>query len=276
MTETLHAHFVALHRQPRPLLLANAWDAASARLWQEAGAPAIATASAAVSWARGYPDGGALPRRALLDSLHDIVRVTSVPVTVDLEDGYSDDADAVADLVAEVVALGAVGINLEDSAADPERLVAKISTVRHRLGPTPVFINARTDVYLRGLATGAAAVQETAARLTRYAAAGADGGFVPGLTALDDMAGISAAVPVALNIMALPGLPSPATLAAAGVRRISTGPGLFKAAYAAGRESAAAFLQGEFTPMFERTLDYSEMNRLLSVQRANSVRIASR
>lgn len=265
MTDTLHARFLALHRQPRPLLLANAWDAASARLWQEAGAPAIATASAAVSWARGYPDGGALPRRALLDSLRDIVRVTSVPITVDLEDGYSDDADAVADLVAEVVGLGAVGINLEDGAADPERLVAKIDAVRRRLGGTPVFINARTDVYLRGMTAGQAAMQETVSRLMRYGAAGADGGFVPGLTALPDMADISAAVPVALNIMALPGLPSPATLAGAGVRRISTGPGLFKAAYAAGRDSASTFLQGELAPMFERTLDYSEMNRLLLV-----------
>ncbi|GHA68376.1 isocitrate lyase/PEP mutase family protein [Cognatilysobacter bugurensis] len=263
-TDTLHARFVALHRQPHPLLLANAWDAASARLWQEAGAPAIATASAAVSWSRGYPDGGALPRHALIDSMRDIVRVTDVPVTVDLEDGYSDDADAVADLVAEVVSLGAVGINLEDGAADPERLAAKIDAVRRRLGPAPVFINARTDVYLRGLATGAAAVRETVSRLSRYAAAGADGGFVPGLTALDEMAGISAAVPVSLNIMALPGLPPPASLARAGVRRISTGPGLFKAAYAAGRESASAFLQGDLAPMFERSLDYSEMNRMLS------------
>lgn len=264
MTDTLHARFVALHRQSRPLLLANAWDAASARLWQEAGAPAIATASAAVSWARGYPDGGALPRHALLDSLRDIVRVTSVPVTVDLEDGYSDDPDAVAELVAEVVALGAVGINLEDGEADPARLEAKIDAVRRRLGPTPVFINARTDVYLRGLATGEAAVREAVSRLARYGAAGADGGFVPGLTAQADMVGISAAVPVALNVMALPGLPQPAMLAEAGVRRISTGPGLFKAAYAAGRDSAAGFLQGDIAPMYERTLDYSEMNRLLS------------
>lgn len=276
MTDTLHARFVALHRQPRPLLLANAWDAASARLWQEEGAPAIATASAAVSWARGYPDGGALPRLALLDSLRDIVRVTSVPVTVDLEDGYSDDPDAVAELVAEVVALGAVGINLEDAGADPQKLVSKIDAVRRRLGPAPLFINARTDVYLRGMATGDAAVREAVSRLTRYAAAGADGGFVPGLTALDAIAAISAAVPVALNIMALPGLPPPAMLAEAGVRRISTGPGLFKAAYAAGRDSAAAFLQGNFAPMFERTLDYSEMNRLLTAYPASNAPIASR
>lgn len=264
MTTPLHARFCALHQQPHPLLLANAWDAASARLWQESGAPAIATASAAVSWARGYPDGGALPRTALLASLSDIVRVTSIPVTVDLEDGYSEDPATVAELVEKVVALGAVGINLEDGSADPGQLVAKIEAVRRRLGSTPVFINARTDVYLRGLATGEAAVQETIARLARYRAAGADGGFVPGLTAPGDMAAIAAAVPVALNIMALPGLPPPASLAAAGVRRISTGPGLFKAAYAAGRASAAAFLQGELAPMFERTLDYSEMNRMLA------------
>lgn len=264
MRESLHARFDALHRETRPLLLANAWDAASARLWEEAGAPAIATASAAVSWARGYPDGGALPREALLDSLRDILRVTTVPVSVDLEDGDSDDPGVVAELAAEVAALGAVGINLEDGDGSPERLVAKIGAVRRALGTRALFINARTDVYLRGLETGEAAVRDTASRLARYAAAGADGGFVPGLATLAHMARIAAAVPCVLNVMAVPGLPSVDSLADAGVKRVSTGPGLFKAAYAAGRDSAAAFLQGECAPMFERVLDYDRMNRMLT------------
>src|SRR3546814_7232850 len=93
MTLSPHAQFVALHDTDVPLLLPNAWDAASARLWQEAGATAIATTSAAVAWALGHADGGRLPREELLGSLHGILRVVSVPVTVDIEDGYSDDPD---------------------------------------------------------------------------------------------------------------------------------------------------------------------------------------
>src|SRR5690606_3972881 len=114
MTLSARAQFAALHDTDVPLLLPNAWDAASARLWQEAGATAVATSSAAVAWALGYADGGHLPREALLGSLRDIVRVVSVPVTVDVEDGYSDDPRAVAELMRAVASAGAVGVNLED------------------------------------------------------------------------------------------------------------------------------------------------------------------
>lgn len=264
MTSPLHARFVALHEAAEPLLLANAWDAASARLWQELGAPAIATTSAAVAWSRGYADGGALPRRDLLDSLQGIARVTSVPVSVDIEDGYSDDPRDVAELAAELAAVGAVGINLEDGAGEPALLAAKIRAIRERLGDTPFFVNARTDVYLRGLASGQAAVVETIARLSRYREAGADGGFVPGLAALDDVAAISSAVPIILNLMAVPGMPPVAALRTAGVRRISTGPALFKVAFAAGRKAAEACLRSEFEPMFASKLDYAAMNRMFS------------
>lgn len=264
MIEQHHARFVALHDAEQPLLLVNAWDAASARLWQECGASAVATSSAAVAWSRGYADGGALPRTELLDSLRGIARVTSVPVTVDLEDGYGDDPSAVAALVAEAVASGAVGINIEDGAGAPARLADKIRAIRVALGATPVFINARTDVYLRGLATGDAAVAETIQRLALYRDAGADGGFVPGLAAVADAAAIAAAAPVALNLMAVAGLPPPAELRRAGVRRISMGPGLFKVAFAAGRQAARSCLDGDFAPMLQASLDYDAMNAMFA------------
>lgn len=264
MTATLHARFAALHRADRPLLLANAWDAASARLWQEIGAPAVATSSAAVAWSRGYADGGALPHRELVDAVRGIVRVTSIPVTVDIEDGYSDEPQAVAALAAELIAHGAVGLNIEDGAGAPDLLAAKIRALRDALGST-VFINARTDVYLRGLASGPAAVADTIERLSRYRDAGADGGFVPGLAALEEAAAIADAVPVALNLMAVPGLPAASELHAAGVRRISSGPGLFNTAFASAREAAEALLQGEFEPMFRMRLDYAAMNRMFAV-----------
>src|SRR3546814_593379 len=158
MTLSPHAQFVALHDTDVPLLLPNAWDAASARLWQEAGATAIATTSAAVAWALGHADGGRLPREELLGSLHGILRVVSVPVTVDIEDGYSDDPLAVADLARAIAAAGAVGVNIEDGGGAPALLVDKIRAIREPDGAAPPFVHARPDVYLRGLASGDEAV----------------------------------------------------------------------------------------------------------------------
>ena len=266
MRDDLHAVFVALHRRDHPLLLANAWDAASARLWQEAGAAAVGTTSAAVAWSRGFADGGALPREELLSNLRGMARVLSVPLTADIEDGYSDDPDAVAALAAEVAAAGAVGINIEDGAGAPERLAAKIRAIRARLGDTPLFVNARTDVYLRGLAGGEAAVAETITRLSLYRDAGADGGFVPGLASVDAAESIAGAVPLAINVMAVPGLPPLAALGEAGVVRASAGPGLFRAAFAAGDDAARAMLRGDFAPCVDSTLGYGALNAMFAAR----------
>ena len=260
--DAMHACFNTLHDQDTPLLLPNAWDAASARLLQECGASAVATSSAAVAWARGYADGGALPREELLSSLRSVTRVVSIPLSADIEDGYGDDPEAVAALAADIVDAGAVGINIEDGAGTPDLLAAKIRAIRARLGDTPLFINARTDVYLAGLAHGDAAVAMTIERLRLYRDAGADGGFVAGLADADAAHRIADAVPLAVNLMAMPGLPPVAALADAGIRRISLGPALFKLAYAHADRAARAFLGGDLAPSFEVSLDYEAMNRM--------------
>ncbi len=149
------------------LLLANAWDAGSARLIESLGARASATTSAGLAWSQGYPDGDHLPVARLLDSVDSIVRVLSTPLTVDIEGGYSDDPDTVADTVLHLVRRGVSGINLEDGGDDPAVLCAKIARIREhcREAGSDVFVNVRTDVYLRRLApAGAASVQETLAR----------------------------------------------------------------------------------------------------------------
>lgn len=262
--DTMHARFHALHTNDTPLLLPNAWDAASARLWQACGASAVATSSAAVAWARGYADGGALPRDELLSSLRSIARVISIPLSADIEDGYGDDPEAVAALAADIVDAGAVGINIEDGAGTPDLLAAKIRAIRARLGDTRLFINARTDVYLAGLAQGEAAVSMTIERLRLCRDAGADGGFVPGLADADAARRIADAVPLAINVMAMPGLPPVAAFADAGIRRISLGPALFKLAYAHADRAARAFLGGDLAPSFEMSMDYEAMNRMLA------------
>lgn len=264
MTAPAYFSFLDLHHTKTPLLIANAWDAVSTALWQRAGAPAIGTSSAALAWACGYADGGALPLDALLHQVRAIVRVASVPVSIDLEDGYSDDPRAVAELAKEIAATGAVGINLEDGVGTPELLMEKIHMIRQALGDTPLFINARTDVYLGGLASGRDAVGMAVHRLSRYRDAGADGGFVPGITNIKDIAEIAAKVAMPLNVMAVPGLPSLQALCEAGVRRVSAGPALFQHTFGAGVNSVEGFLAGNFSSAPRAGTDYATLNRLFS------------
>lgn len=254
--------FRALHRGPAPLILVNAWDAGSARLMASLGARAVATTSAAVAWAHGYPDGDALPRDLLLTSVSAIVAAVDVPVSVDVEGGFGDDPAAVADLVAAVVAAGAVGINIEDGSAAPDLLCAKLVAIRAAC--PDLFINARTDVYLRGLVGADERLAETLRRVALYAAAGVDGIFVPGI-ALGDIAAVVAATPLPVNVLARPGLPDAAGLGALGVRRLSAGSGIAEAAWAATRSRAAAFLgDGDSDALCAGGGNYATINALMT------------
>jgi 2-methylisocitrate lyase-like PEP mutase family enzyme len=194
--------------------------------------------------------------------VREILRVARVPVSIDLEDGYSDDPKQVAQLVHEVADLGVDGINLEDAGKPADLLVAKIDAIRKTLGDTPMFINARTDVYLRGMASGEAAVAMTNERLARFANAGADGVFVPGLSALPEIEAVASATPLPLNVMTVPGLAPLDQLQQAGVRRVSAGIGLFQHAFAAGLQAARAFLEGDVTRPFDRPMPYDDLNAL--------------
>ena len=216
--------FEQLHHNAAPLLLANVWDPASAVLVQSTGAPALATSSAAFAWALGYADGGHLPRAELMAAIRRIVRVIKVPLTVDMEQGYSDDPEAVADLVAEAAECGACGINLEDGGQASEALARKIEAIKRKPQGRRVFVNARTDVYLHSLAEGDAAVAMSLERLRRYADAGADGAFVPGVRDAAATARLAQGTALPLNLMLVDGMPPIAQLHAAGARRFSAGP----------------------------------------------------
>jgi 2-methylisocitrate lyase-like PEP mutase family enzyme len=236
--------FRALHSGPDLLVLTNAWDAVSARVVMDLGAKAVATSSAAVAWSHGYPDGNALPVPLLLSTLADIVRVASVPITADIEAGYSDDPRAVGDTVGAVIDVGVVGINLEDGRGSPDLLCAKVeaarqAAVRHGV---PLFINARTDVFLRPAIPGHDPIVEAISRADRYAAAGADGIFVPGITDAAGIETLARDIKRPLNVMARPGLPLARELQRLGVRRLSAATWLARAALRAVREAGATFL----------------------------------
>ncbi|MEJ2818550.1 isocitrate lyase/phosphoenolpyruvate mutase family protein [Caulobacter sp. CCG-8] len=227
--------FHALHAGPDVLVLPNAWDAASAALMEDAGAKAVATSSAAVAWGRGYADGDALPVATLIDVIAGAARVIKVPLTADIEGGYTDDLAELSETVKAVVGAGAVGINLEDGRRDPDLHARKVAAARAAAQGAGVdlFINARTDVYLANLAEGEAALAETLRRAALYKDAGASGIFVPMPVEEDLLAQLAAGIALPVNAMGRPGMPSAERLAELGVRRLSSATGPFRAAYGA-------------------------------------------
>jgi 2-methylisocitrate lyase-like PEP mutase family enzyme len=252
------------------LILTNVADAAGARIVEQLGSKAVATSSAAVAWAHGYPDGNALPLERLVSTVESIARVISVPLTVDIEAGYSDDLKRVAKVIEAVMAAGAVGINIEDGTSAPELLVRKIEIAREVASRRQVklFINARTDVYLKSLVPAEDRVAETLKRAALYQAAGADGLFAAGVTAEYEIAALCQGTPLPVNVLGLPGLPSPEELKALGVRRLSAGSGIAEFLYGARASLAQSFLQtGKLDTRHLKAFTYGEVNALLAPNR---------
>ena len=261
----LAARFRALHARDHLLVLPNAWDVASARLIEVSGAEAIATTSAALAWSLGYTDGEELPLDLLVATVATITQRVSIPVTVDFVLGYSEDPERVAAAVLRLIDAGAVGVNLEDGDAPPELLAQKIRAVRKAVAAraVDVFINARIDVYLRGLVPPAEAVAETVRRARIYAEAGCDGLFAAKVTSPDDIKAILRETDLPLNVMLVPGIASIADLRSWGVRRLSAGPGLAEVAYGAARRACNELLQqGSYAGVYAGEMTYPEMNGL--------------
>lgn len=257
--------FRALHCDDVPLILPNAWDAGSARLMEYVGCKAVATTSAGVAWSHGYQDGRRLPVELLMRTVESIRRVVSVPLSVDIEDGYSSDPRMVQQTVAAVIGAGAVGINIEDGMDSPDALCQKIEAGR-RAGEQSgiqLFINARTDVYLRGLVAPHQMVAEVTHRSRLYRAAGADGIFVPLLSDAGAIQAVVEAVGLPVNVMACPGLPEASELGRLGVRRLSAGTGISQAVYDRAKSLAEAFLRrGESDSLVVDSMSFSDINGL--------------
>jgi len=246
------------------LILPNAWDAASAALSVAAGAKAVATTSAGVAWALGWPDGAAPPEGELLGALARIVRAAgTTPVSADIEGGFSDDPETVAGVVRRVAETGAVGINIEDATGPAEALADKIAAARAAVGGD-LFINARCDLWLRAIGPAEGRLEEAARRATLYRAAGADGLFMPGVT---EAATITALVGLGmpLNLLGRAALPDAAGLEALGVRRLSAGSNIAAAAYAAADRLTRGFLaDGSSAAQLGEAMDYGALNALMT------------
>jgi 2-methylisocitrate lyase-like PEP mutase family enzyme len=254
--------FRELHAPGQLLILPNAWDAGSARIIESCGATAIATSSAAVAWSHGYPDGNALPPHVLTRTIEAIVRVIKVPLSVDSEGGYSNDPAQVGETIAAFTSAGAAGINLEDATDGADLLCAKIEAVKSRAAD--LFVNARIDVILKKLVPPEQALEEIVARAARYRDAGADGIFVPMLSEPDQIRAVVQAIdPLPLNVMAIPTLPAATELRRLGVRRLSAGASIGRAAVSLTRELASAFLQdGDSAAVYAHVKDPTNVNDL--------------
>jgi 2-methylisocitrate lyase-like PEP mutase family enzyme len=259
--------FHQLHRADHILVLPNCWDVLSAVVLQEAGAKAIATTSAGLAWAHGYPDGEKLPVDALVRAIREITRVIDLPLTVDLESGFTDDLATLATTIDAVIDAGAVGINLEDASKTPELLASKIHAVKEVSGrkDVPLFLNARTDVVLRSSVLESEVVNEVVRRGTLYRQAGGDGFFVPGLVQLEKIRAIVESVDVPLNVLATRGVASVAEIEKAGAKRLSIGARLSEAVFGRLKRLATKLLHDRsLDELFTESLSFAEINRLLS------------
>lgn len=256
MTATLTgraAALRALHRPGEPLILPNAWDAGSARAVTAAGFPAVATSSAAVAESLGHADGETTPVGEMLDAVARIARAVDVPVTADLERGYGLRPD---ELVERLLAAGAVGLNQEDSdprtgkLVDPGEQADLLAAVRAAADAAgvPVVLNARVDVFLRPAGDPAARLAEAVRRGRRYLAAGADCVYPILLADPGELRSFVDGVAGPVNVLARPGGPAPAGLAALGVARVSYGSGLYAATRAHTARSLDAVTAGEPAP----------------------------
>ena len=260
----------ALH-EAGVLVLPNAWDAASAAVIARAGAQAIATTSGGVSWSLGRPDGEHLTRDQMADRVREIVTAVPVPVTADIEGGYGAGPEDVAATIEAVIAAGAVGVNIEDSRApggplfDPAAQAARIQAARAAAasaGLPGLFINTRTDVFLFAIGAAEARLDDVLARCAAYAQAGADSLFVPGLTDLPVISKLAEVSPLPVSVMAGPGAPLIADLAAAGARRVSVGTAIAQAAYTLAERAAAEMLATGSYQSLSGALDFGTMNSL--------------
>jgi len=271
--------FRALHQRPGVLVLPNAWDVPSARVFEDAGFPAVATSSAGIMVSNGYPDGEKMPRRELLGVVARIAGRVAIPLSADVVSGYGRSTREVAATIEKVVRAGAVGVNIEDLRPTGEGLfrleaqLRRLEAVRRAATASgvPLVINARTDAFRHAPGDEAARLQEAIRRARAYRDAGADCVYPMGLTDGGSIATFVEALRCPVNVMVRKGLPSLAELETLGVKRVSFGP---SASYAAlgllKRVSRDVLDRRSFDSLLEGAISFDELNAL-AVARKNGL-----
>jgi 2-methylisocitrate lyase-like PEP mutase family enzyme len=268
--------FRKLHGGPRILALPNVWDAASARILEEAGYPAIATSSAAVAFSLGHPDGQRISREQMLEVVARIAHAVRVPVTADMESGYGTTVKDMVETARAVVAAEAIGMNLEDVTGDDESSyvdlalqVEKIRAIKETSASQGVslVLNARTDIYLMPIGEEATRFERAVERLRAYRKAGADCLFAPGVSDRDTIAKLVKAIGAPLNILMSTGCPSLAELEKIGVARASAGSAVMRATLGLVRRIGKELKEkGTYDSLFDGAIPFAELNRTMGRQ----------
>lgn len=264
--------FRSLHYARKILVLPNAWDVPSARVFEDAGFPAIATSSAALAISVGYPDGEKMRKEELFSVVKKIAGVLSVPLSVDIESGFGASIDSLTDTIRRVIEAGAVGINIEDisdfekkTLLPVEKQVERIRAVRtasDSLG-IPLLMNARTDAYRFGAGDERARLDAAIRRERAYEAAGADCLYPIGLTDRESILTFVKAVSKPMNIMARKGTPTITELQEMGVKRLSLGPGPMYATMGLLRKIAQELKEkGTYETLLTGAITFDELNAL--------------
>src|ERR1700688_971176 len=276
----LARRFLELHRGPKILVLPNAWDVASARVFEDAGFPAIATTSAGVAFSLGYSDGQKIQRAEMLAAVHRIAEAVDVPLTADMEAGFGSTPEEVADTAREVIAAGAVGMNLEDGVEGKPDFLGDVNLQKEIIlavlgaaaaARIPLVLNARTDILLYGIGPAETRLGRTVERLNAYRAGGAQSLFAPGVKDKETITQLARGIAGPLNILATVGTPPVAELQQLGVARVSVGSGPMRATLGfLGRMARQLREEGVFTLMTEGDLPYADANRLVLPKRSRS------
>lgn len=265
--------FRELHQQPSTFILPNAWNAISAKMFQESGFQAIGTTSAGIAISLGYPDGQQLPVDKMVEVTKSIVDAVDVPVSADIEAGYGKTVEEVLETVKKVMAVGVIGINIEDGTNNPEQPIADlpfqtevIKAIRELSNSTgsPLFINARTDYFWLNIGNDVEKLYNSVQRAKAYEEAGADCIFIPGVSDVEAIKKLRKEISKPINLLAGPSMPSVAELSELKIDRLSCGSGLFRAIATFIKALSDELMHNQtFHKMNDGTLTYKDIAKFM-------------
>jgi 2-methylisocitrate lyase-like PEP mutase family enzyme len=270
--------FRAMHTGQGAVVLPNVWDVASARIVEEDGFDAIATTSAGIAFAQGFPDGQKIPADRMIAAIAQIAAAMRVPVTADVEAGYGQRPEDAARTSRNLIDAGAVGMNFEDATGDPDHFLTELTLQLERIhaireaaenSGVPLVLNARTDVYLLQIGDPATRYDQAVRRLSAFRDAGADCVFVPGVLDPETIGRIVADLKCPVNILGVPGSPSVPELVKLGVKRISLGSGPMRSSLGLLRNLAQEVKTSGTYKLMEDAPSHAEMNKLMSGHRSS-------
>ncbi|OZU88655.1 dihydrouridine synthase [Virgibacillus indicus] len=266
--------FYQLHQQPTSFVLPNAWDAVSAKVFEESGFEAIGTTSAGIAASLGYDDGQNIPFEEMTTAIKNIATSVDIPVSADIEAGYGETISEIVDKMKKVTATGVVAINIEDGTGNSNQTLYDISFQQEKIAAikelsdshkeSSLFINARTDTYWLNIGNPSEQFEETVKRIKSFVKAGADCIFVPGLNNREIIKNLRNEIACPINLLASPETPSLTELSRIGVERLSCGSGPFRSSVTLLKAISEEIInQQSFHRMTDGVLPYGEVTKLM-------------